>query len=168
MFDQAMHHAMINQSLVLKNLVHNSMMDTMGNMLGMQGYKGPVYFHPETSADGSARGKAMASAGGNYAMSPYLPQTNLAQQFGTPQVTTSVASTLPLIDQLTSKMSFTVLKGFVPNPNMGMPKEFIGGTENPTSAGVEGTVQDPKQTLQARQPMGDQLSASAQQTPSIS
>jgi hypothetical protein len=54
MFDQAMHHAMTNQSSVLMNSVPNVVRETIAS--GMQmGYKGPCYSQPESSATAGAR-----------------------------------------------------------------------------------------------------------------
>jgi hypothetical protein len=42
MFDQAMHHAMINQSNILLNLIQNAIRETMAGSLHI-GYKGSCY-----------------------------------------------------------------------------------------------------------------------------
>jgi hypothetical protein len=62
MFDQAMHHAMINQSSILMNSVQHAFRETMAGNRQM-GYKGPCYFQPESSATAGARAENAAMTG---------------------------------------------------------------------------------------------------------
>jgi hypothetical protein len=152
-FDQAMHHAMINQSNVLKNMIYNTIVDTMGGTLGLHGHKGPTFL-TETSATGAARGGMMASTGvGNYSPPPYLHESNLAQQLGTSQVVTSTTTTPPLIASSAMKNLFPVSEGFIPDPNPGMPRSFMSSSEVPTSAGSGSSTQALQKNYQAPQPM---------------
>jgi hypothetical protein len=61
-FDQAMHHAMINQSNVLMNSIQNAVRETMASGLQM-GYKGLSYSQPKSSAPAASRAGSATMAG---------------------------------------------------------------------------------------------------------
>jgi hypothetical protein len=75
MFDQAMHHAMTNQSSVLMNSVPNVVRETIAS--GMQmGYKGPCYSQPKSSATAGARaGNTVVSGTGTQPQQPNTART---------------------------------------------------------------------------------------------
>jgi hypothetical protein len=61
MFNQAMHHATINQSNVLMNSIQNAVRETMASGLQM-GYKWSCYSQLESSAIAAARAGNVAMA----------------------------------------------------------------------------------------------------------
>jgi hypothetical protein len=97
MFDQAMHHGMINQSSVLMSLVQNVVRETIAGGIQME-YKGPCYSHLESSATAGARAGSAAVLGigiqpqpnaaqtgvGGYPMPPYLLPPQAHQPMVTP------------------------------------------------------------------------------------
>jgi len=62
MFDQAMHHAMINQSNVLRNSMQNAIYYQMMTDNYQPRYRGPCYSQPESSAATASRAVASATS----------------------------------------------------------------------------------------------------------
>jgi hypothetical protein len=75
MFDQAMHHAMINQLNVLMNSIRNAVRETMD---GGMGYNGSCYSQLESSAIAAARARNATMAGFGAQLPPFssvMPST---------------------------------------------------------------------------------------------
>jgi hypothetical protein len=154
MFDQAMHHAMINQLSILMNSVQNTVRETMADSMQM-GYKGPCYFQLESSAVEGARAGSAAMIGvgtqplqpnvvqagaGGYPM-PRLLQTQTHWPMGTPIQTAPVfIPSLLLVVSSAHGGLFNTPSGFVPDASLGMPPEYMIPTNTRAPAQTQDTT----------------------------
>jgi len=154
MFDMAMNHALINQSQIMSNSVHNAIYETMKNSW-TPGYTGPCYSQPESSVTIARRAAASAIAGSSSqpmapsATSAGIESTPMPAQFYQPAVFQSVgtlvqsaptyATASPTITSA-SKNQFSTSPGYVPTSSFGMPPKMMAGMwpQAPNSAGQMG------------------------------
>jgi hypothetical protein len=139
---------MINQSNVLMNSIQNSDRETMAGNLQM-GYKGPCYSQPESSAVAAARvgNAAMAGFGTlppplstvmlsteSYPMPPHMFQKQTYQPMASPVQTAPVFTpTSPMMVPSAHGGYFNIPAGFIPNPSLGMPPEYMVPTSTEAS-----------------------------------
>jgi hypothetical protein len=139
MFDQAMHHALINQSKVMMNSVQNAIYEMMKS-IWTPGYTGPCYSQSESSAAAADREAASAAAGiGSQPMAPStapagtgpIPmlqpffQPTTFQPVGTPMQSAPRYTTASPMATSASRNLFSTPSGYVPTSSFGMPSEMM-------------------------------------------
>ena len=141
MFDQAMHHALINQSKVMTNSVQNAIYEMMKSNW-TPGYTGPCYSQSESSAAATDRATASAAAGiGSQPMAPStapagtgpipMPQPffqpTTFQPVGTPIQSAPRYTTASPMATSASRNLFSTPPGYVPTSSFLMPPAMMAG-----------------------------------------